>query len=81
MSEAVSSRHCRDEDWMRECDAWLYSRAWLEWTPHEIEHGSHSPPQALKYLNETPQALKRIPRRHSPRFTDEASFHQNWEFR
>ena len=27
----------RDQDWMRECDVWLYRGTWQEWEPEDIE--------------------------------------------
>lgn len=30
-------RECEHDDWMQDCDVWLYRGAWQEWEPHEIE--------------------------------------------
>ena len=30
-------RRCAQDEWMSDCDVWLYRGAWQEWEPHEIE--------------------------------------------
>ena len=41
-------RRCRDDDWMKECDVWLYRGAWQEWAPHEIEMAVPLSPQEVE---------------------------------
>jgi len=41
-------RRCRDDDWMKECDVWLYRGAWQEWPPHEIEMAVPLSPQEVE---------------------------------
>ncbi len=41
-------RRCRDDDWMQECDVWLYRGAWQEWPPHEIEMAVPLSPQEVE---------------------------------
>ena len=41
-------RRCRDDDWMKECDVWLYRGAWQEWSPHEIEMAVPLSPQEVE---------------------------------
>ena len=38
---------CRQDDWMQECDVWLYRGAWQEWSPHEIEMAVPLSPQEV----------------------------------
>ena len=41
-------RRCRDDEWMKECDVWLYRGAWQEWSPHEIEMAVPLSPQEVE---------------------------------
>ena len=41
-------RRCRDDQWMQECDVWLYRGAWQEWAPHEIEMAVPLSPQEVE---------------------------------
>ena len=33
----VAFRECANDDWVSDCDVWLYRGAWEEWEPHEVE--------------------------------------------
>ena len=40
-------RECQDDEWMKQCDVWLYRGAWQEWPPHEIEMAVPLSPQEV----------------------------------
>ncbi len=41
-------RRCRDDQWMQDCDVWLYRGAWQEWAPYEIEMAVPLSPQEVE---------------------------------
>lgn len=41
-------RALRDNDWMKECEIWMYRGAWQEWAPHEIEMAVPLSPQEVQ---------------------------------
>ncbi|QEG24450.1 glucosamine-6-phosphate deaminase [Mariniblastus fucicola] len=41
-------RELRNEDWMKECEVWMYRGAWQEWPPHEIEMAVPLSPQEVQ---------------------------------
>ena len=42
-----SCRQCRDDEWMQDCEVWMYRGAWQEWAPHEIEMAVPLSPQEV----------------------------------
>lgn len=42
-----SCRVCQHDEWMKDCDVWLYRGAWQEWPPHEIEMAVPLSPQEV----------------------------------
>jgi glucosamine-6-phosphate deaminase len=43
----AACRECRDDEWMKTCEVWLYRGAWQEWAPHEIEMAVPLSPQEV----------------------------------
>ena len=41
-------RALRDNDWMKECEIWMYRGAWQEWAPHEIKMAVPLSPQEVQ---------------------------------
>ena len=43
----AACEQCKDDDWMKQCDVWLYRGAWQEWAPDEIEMAVPLSPQEV----------------------------------